>query len=136
MIHLDTNVAIALMNNQRSQLRARFDAERASGTKMDLSVITYHELCYGAANSAKRNANEKKLALFIASGPFEIIEFTSDDAAEAGEIRAHLRRLGAPIGPYDMMIAAQARSRGATLVTANTREFFRVPGRVVEDWSQ
>jgi len=136
MIHLDTNVAIALMNNRHPALRARFDDERAKGRKIDLSAITYHELSYGAANSAARTATEKKLTLFMASAAFEIVDFTSDDAAEAGDIRAHLRRLGTPIGPYDVLIAAQARSRGATLVTANTREFFRVPGLIVEDWSQ
>ena len=136
MIHLDTNVAIALMNNRHPALRACFDDERAKGRKIDLSAITYHELCYGAANSAARTATEKKLTLFMASAAFEIVDFTSDDAAEAGDIRAHLRRLGTPIGPYDVLIAAQARSRGATLVTATTREFFRVPGLSVEDWSQ
>jgi len=59
MIHLDTNVAIALMNNRHPALRARFDDERAKGRKIDLSAITYHELCYGAANSAARTATEK-----------------------------------------------------------------------------
>jgi tRNA(fMet)-specific endonuclease VapC len=62
--------------------------------------------------------------------PFEI-----EDAEEAGDIRAALERAGTPIGPYDILIAAQARRRGAILVTANEHEFARVPGLMVEDWS-
>ena len=41
----------------------------------------------------------------------------------------------APIGPYDLLIAGQARARGLTLVTANSREFLRVKGLGCEDWS-
>jgi len=45
---------------------------------------------------------------------------------------ARIWRARAPIGPYDCLIAAQARRRGATLVTANAREFARVPGLFVD----
>ncbi|WP_164163056.1 PIN domain-containing protein, partial [Stenotrophomonas maltophilia] len=51
-----------------------------------------------------------------------------NDAAHAGDIRATLEAAGTPIGAYDCLIAAQARRRGATLVTANSREFARVTG--------
>ena len=51
------------------------------------------------------------------------------------EIRAFLEARGQPIGPCDTLIAAQARRRGATLVTLNTREFARVPRLSVEDWA-
>jgi tRNA(fMet)-specific endonuclease VapC len=46
-----------------------------------------------------------------------------------------LERAGTPIGPYDLLIAAQALRSGSTLVTANVREFRRVPGLAVEDWT-
>ena len=48
---------------------------------------------------------------------------------------ADLKRKGTPIGPHDVLIAAQARRHDATLVTANTREFSRVPGLRLEDWT-
>jgi hypothetical protein len=48
---------------------------------------------------------------------------------------ATLEAGGTPIGPYDMLIAAQALRRGATLVTANVKEFSRVRGLAWQDWS-
>lgn len=63
-----------------------------------------------------------------------MLPYGSDAAAHTGRIRAELAPLGEPISPYDTMIAGYARSRGLTVVTANTREFDRVPGLVVENW--
>jgi len=59
----------------------------------------------------------------------------AEDAREAGNIRAALFKLGTPIGPYDILIAAQARRRDAILVTSNEREFARVSGLKMEDWA-
>jgi tRNA(fMet)-specific endonuclease VapC len=135
VIHLDTNVAIALLNDRQPQVRARFDAARTAGAPLGLSIIVYHELMYGAAASERRKANEDKIALFIAAGGLALLGFEAADAGEAADIRAHLKRLATPIDPYDLLIAAQARRAGSTLVTANTREFERVPGLVVTDWA-
>lgn len=135
MIHLDTNVAIALLNGRPRQVRTYFDAAREAGTSIGLSTIVYHELMYGAAASARRRDNEQKIALFIASGRIDLIDFAQADAGKAAEIRAHLRREGTPIGPYDVLIAAQALRAGTPLVTANTSEFTRVPGLQVLDWA-
>jgi predicted nucleic acid-binding protein len=65
----------------------------------------------------------------------DVLPFDAEDAAHAGDIRAHLERKGTPTGPYDCLIAAQARRRGATLVTANGRGFGRMPGLTVSDWA-
>ena len=135
MIHLDTNVAIALLNGRPEAIRARFEAARAAGTPLALSMIVYHELMYGAAYSERRQANEDKIALFIAAGNLRLLAFEEADAREAADIRAHLRRQATPVGPYDVLIAAQARRGAATLVTANGREFERVPGLAVTDWA-
>ncbi len=53
----------------------------------------------------------------------------------AGNLRAALETAGRPIGPYDLLIAAQALRNGATLLTANVSEFARVPGLVWQDWT-
>ena len=133
MIHLDTNVAIALLNNRQPRIRDRFDAARAT-TALGMSIIVYHELMYGAANSARKQDNQEKVSVFVAAGNFFLLALAEPDAREAADIRAHLKRRGEPIGPYDVLIAAQARRTGSTLVTANTDEFQRVPGLVVADW--
>lgn len=134
MIHLDTNVAIALLNNRQPQIRVRFDSARAT-TALGMSIIVYHELMYGAANSARKQENQEKVSVFVAAGNFILLDLAEQDAREAADIRAHLKRQGEPIGPYDVLIAAQARRTGSTLVTANTTEFQRVPGLIVADWS-
>jgi tRNA(fMet)-specific endonuclease VapC len=135
VIHLDTNVAIALLNDRQPEVRRRFDAARAANATLCLSTVVYHELMYGAAHSERRRANEEKIALFVASGGLRLLAFEEPDAREAADIRAHLRRQGTPIGPYDLLIAGQARRAGAVVVTANSREFERVPGLLVTDWA-
>ena len=135
MIHLDTNVVIALLNGRPQQVRLRFDDARDTGTPIFMSAIVFHELMYGAANSQRRRENEEKIAIFITSGSIQLVPFSEEDASAAAIIRATLRQSGEPIGPYDLLIAAQALRRRATLVTANTSEFTRVSGLVVADWA-
>jgi tRNA(fMet)-specific endonuclease VapC len=65
---------------------------------------------------------------------FVVLEFDQEDARQAGEIRAALAAAGTPIGPYDVLIAGQARARSLVLVTHNTGEFSRVSGLNIEDW--
>jgi tRNA(fMet)-specific endonuclease VapC len=135
VIHLDTNIAIALLNGRPPAIRARFDAALMAHTMIGISIIVYHELMYGAAASERRNANEEKVATFIADGEIALLPFEEADAYGAADIRAQLRPIGTPIGPYDLLIAAQARRTGATLVTSNCREFERVPGLTFVDWA-
>ncbi len=135
MIHLDANAAIALLNGRDPKVRGKLDAALRARTPIAMSIIAFHELMYGAARSERREANEEKIALFVASAGIDLVAFDEADAAEAADIRAYLRRIGAPIGPYDVLIAGQARRAGATLVTANTREFERVPGLDIVDWA-
>ncbi len=92
------------------------------------------ELRYGAAKSARPERNAQRIDDFL-TGPIEVLPFMPDDAEEAGAISAELARAGTPIGPYDVLIAAQARRHAALLVTANAREFALVPRLRVEDWA-
>ncbi len=50
------------------------------------------------------------------------------------EIRALLEKSGNSIGANDLLIAATALNKNATLVTHNINEFSRVPGLNIEDW--
>ena len=63
-----------------------------------------------------------------------MLDFTEAAARSYGEIRADLERKGTLIGPLDLLIAAHARSLGATLITLNAREFKRVKGLQVQAW--
>jgi len=134
MFLLDTNIVIPVLNRRDPVAARRLDAELALGTPIVLSAIVLYELRFGIANGTRRERNENILAHFLTL-PLTLAPFESDDAAHAGDIRARLERDGTPIGPYDILIAAQARRRGAVVVTRNRREFERVPGLMVTDWT-
>ena len=134
MICLDTNAVIAILNDRSSSVRARIGAAIEVGRTLTISSIVLSELRYGAAKSARPERNAQRIADFLA-GPIEVLPFEPADAEEAGDIRAALERAGTPIGPYDILVAAQARRRDALLVTANEREFARVPRLKFEDWA-
>lgn len=84
--------------------------------------------------SQKKEQNARRVQTFSA-GPLEWTAFDDDDAREAGVIGAALEASGTPIGAYDVLLAGQARRRGAVLVTSNTNEFARVSGLTLEDWA-
>jgi len=105
-----------------------------AGMPVALPAIALFEMRYGFAKSLRRDQNGHLLERFLGLG-INVLPFDAEDAAHAGDIRAALEKNGTPIGPYDCLIAAQARRRGATLVTANNREFARVPGLLLADWT-
>jgi tRNA(fMet)-specific endonuclease VapC len=131
---LDTNVVIFAINERRPKIVERLHRELAAGAPMFLPAIVVFELEYGCAKSRRQEHSRRALEIFLSAG-FDQPPFDIEDAREAGEIRAWLEARGQPIGPYDTLIAAQARRRSATLVTLNVREFERVPGLHVEDWA-
>jgi tRNA(fMet)-specific endonuclease VapC len=97
-----------------------------------ISAIVAHELHYAAFKSGRALRN----VALVDRLQFEIVEFDQDDARQAGEVRAVLAARGTPIGPYDVLIAGQAKAREVILVTHNTAEFGRVSGLRLEDWEQ
>ena len=134
MFCLDTNVIIFAINARKPKIVERLHRELAVGTPMIVPAIVMFELEYGCAKSTHRESSRRALEVFLSAG-FDRPPFDIEDAREAGDIRAWLEARGKPIGPCDTLIAAQARRRGATLVTLNIREFERVPNLGVEDWA-
>lgn len=130
MYLLDTNICIYCMKNTYPHLTERILSHDPS--EFLISVITVFELEYGAEKSNWGEKNRVRSAMFLS--PFTIIPFTQEDAAIAGKLRGYLEREGTPIGPYDVQIAAQGLSRGATVITHNISEFGRVPDLRLEDW--
>lgn len=133
MFILDTNIIIAVMNRRDEAIDLRLQQEIAAGGPLIVPAPVLFELRYGAARSQNPTRNHERIDEFM-TAITEIIDFDEADAGEAGEIRAFLESQGAPIGPYDLLIAAQARRRGGVLVTLNRREFDRVPALMVTDW--
>jgi len=130
---LDTNTVIALLKNQ-PPVRTRLRRVASRGAVVAVSSIVLYELWYGVARSERRRENAERLRVFL-SGNIDVRPFDEEDAAIAGDLRSALATAGTPIGPHDLLIAAQALRSGATLVTANVSEFARVRGLVWQDWS-
>lgn len=129
---LDTNAIIELIGGKSNALLARVLASK-QGSIGTSSIVAY-ELYFGAHKSKKVSQNLETLRLVFADIP--ILDFDQRDAFTAGEIRAQLAANGTPIGPYDMLIAGQAKARDLTVITNNIGEFERVGGLLVEDWSR
>ncbi len=131
---LDTNAVIALFNDRPASVRGRLRHAVSQGATIAVSSIVVYELWYGVARSKRRNENAERLRIFL-SGNIDVLPFDEDDAITAGDLRATLEQAGTPIGPYDLLIAAQALRSAATLVTANASEFARVSGLAWQDWT-
>ncbi|MCB5946088.1 type II toxin-antitoxin system VapC family toxin [Acidocella sp. KAb 2-4] len=126
---LDTNLCIRVLRDRPKGLRARFNAYAEA---LCLSDVVLYELFYGAERSADPPRIRREVEHFAAR--LAVLPFDSDAAAHTAEIRADLETRGCVIGPYDLMIAGHARSRGLVVVTGNLDEFQRVQGLRCEDW--
>lgn len=129
----DTNVFSRYLRGEDGRIKEKLEGNLRF---CRLSSVVLSELEYGAAKRPDVPAfrtRVRRLREIVATEA----DYTCADAAVYGAIRAHLANLkpnAQPIGPYDLMLAAQAIRIGAVLVTHNTAEFARVPGLAVEDW--
>lgn len=126
---LDTNIIIYTIKNRPEQVRQAFKQHE---NQMCISAITFGELIYGTERSTQPERNLADVEGLVAR--LEVAPFEEHAAEHFGQLRAELYRIGKPIGPYDMMIAAHARSMGLILITNNMKEFERVPGLRIENW--
>lgn len=127
---LDTNICIFTVKNRPQQVREAFNRHHG---QLCISSISLMELIYGAERSAMPERNLSVIEGF--SARLEVLNYDQAAATHTGQLRAEFARSGTPIGPYDQLIAGHARSQGLILVTNNRREFDRVPGLRVEDWT-
>ena len=128
---LDTNICIYIISRKSSSVLKRIQARQPE--QIAISTVTVAELEYGVAQSRQPDQNRVALLEFLL--PFEILDFDQMAALEYGQIRSSLEKKGRPIGPMDMLLAAQAKSRDLVLVTNNEKEFRRVEGLRVENWA-
>lgn len=126
---LDTNILIYTIRNRPTKVRQAFKKHSAF---LAMSTVTLGELIYGAEKSTQSARNLADIEALAAR--LDVVPFDSEAAIHFGQVRAELANSGKLIGPYDLMIAGHARSRGLILVTNNLREFNRVSGLRVENW--
>lgn len=131
MYMLDTNILIYLIKQKPAAVLAHFQSHDFAD--ICVSSITVAELEYGIVKSSSRQKNKQTLDSWLQM--LQRPSFDENAANAYGKLRATLESHGTPIGPLDTLIAAHALSLGATLVTNNVREFSRVPGLPIEDWT-
>jgi tRNA(fMet)-specific endonuclease VapC len=126
---LDTNTVIHCLKG-REPAASRFLA--AAPSEIAIPTVVAYELEYGTLRVASPRRRR------ILSGMLERLQevpFDREAARESARVRLELERRGNVIGPLDLLIAGTALSRGATLATNNTREFSRIKGLRLEDWT-
>ena len=128
---LDTNICIHIIRHKSTKIIQHLTSLTIGDVGLPSIVVA--ELQYGVQKSMDTNKNQQALLQFLI--PFVIVDFDQAAAVTYGAIRADLERRGLPIGPLDLLIAAQAISRNLILVTNNTREFARLAQLQLEDWT-
>ncbi|MEK7475903.1 MAG: type II toxin-antitoxin system VapC family toxin [Candidatus Coatesbacteria bacterium] len=129
---LDTDICIALIRGRSEPVLDRL--KRCPPGSLGISSISLAELWFGVSRSGESEANHASLVQFCA--PLQVMPFDTAASATYGRIRAALEGRGTPVGPLDTLIAAHALSLPAVLVTNNEREFRRIPGLKLENWSR
>ena len=129
---LDTNICSYVIKQKPANVYTRL--LRTTPAEVFVSVITVYELFTGCEKSSKRERLLQEVRKFL--WPFSLISFSEQHAFRAASLRASLEKAGTPIGPYDLLLAAQALVEDLVLVTNNTREFQRVDKLQLEDWTK
>jgi tRNA(fMet)-specific endonuclease VapC len=129
---LDTNICIYIIKKRPVSVINRL--QRMKISNICISSITLSELEYGVEKSERREQNKIALAEFMA--PIDVVAYDDLAAARYGKLRASLEKEGQTLGSLDMLIAAHALSLGLIIATNNEREFKRVPGLKVVNWTK
>jgi tRNA(fMet)-specific endonuclease VapC len=127
---LDTNIVIYVIKRRPEGLLETFNTHAGH---MCISSITLAELIHGVEKSSLPERNRRNVEDFVSR--LDVLSYNDAAAAHYGDIRADLERKGTTIGVNDVHISGHARSQGLILVTNNTKEFERVEGLRIDDWS-
>jgi tRNA(fMet)-specific endonuclease VapC len=129
---IDTNV---LIGAERGRLDLAAHIRGREGEQVFVSVITVSELLFGAHRAQDSASRHRRLAVAEALlSRFKVLDLDVSVARLHAQVKAELTARGTPIGPHDLWLAATCLAYGLTMVTANLREFQRVPGLRVENW--
>jgi tRNA(fMet)-specific endonuclease VapC len=128
---LDTNICIYIIKKKTENVLSQLKQNWEKG--LYISTITLAELEFGNANSSYKERNRLALLEFLTI--MGIKHFAENAAKEYGMIKKNLKDRNYLIGPFDMLIAAHAKSLNMTLVTNNVMEFERIGGLRLENWA-
>ena len=126
---LDTNILSDLIRHPQGEVASRISL--VGEDTVCTSIIVAAELRFGAEKSGSKKLADRIDMILSA---LDVLPLEPSADRHYGEIRQQLTRQGTPIGPNDLLIAAHARALNLTVVTANTREFSRVPDLRVDNW--
>lgn len=126
---LDTNIVSDMIRHPTGSVASKLS--EVGEASVCTSVIVACELHFGVHKSGSIRL-QRKLEQVLKVLP--VIPLEPPVEIYYAEIRTYLERLGTPIGPNDMLIAAHALRLDLTVVTANVREYSRVPSLKVENW--
>ncbi len=127
---LDTNISSYVLRSRPASVKQRFD--EAGPDALAISTVVLAELLYGAARHSQAAVIRREIRDFVSR--LDVLPWDEPAADHYGDLRAELERQGRPLGAMDLMIAAHARSRGATLVSNDLRHFQRIEGLLVANW--
>jgi tRNA(fMet)-specific endonuclease VapC len=127
---LDTNICNYILKSHLLSVKTHF--EQVGTHALYISTVVLAELYYGAARHPRGPSIRQEIDDFVSR--LTVIPWDETAADHYGHIRAAMEKEGTPIGAMNMMIAAHARSQGATLVSNNTRHFDKVPGLLIVNW--
>jgi tRNA(fMet)-specific endonuclease VapC len=126
---LDTNIVSDVVRNPKGSAARRI--RQVGEVNVCTSIIVACELRFGAA---KRGSKKLTKQLEVVLERFDIAAFDSPADETYANLRLELEKQGKLISGNDLFIAAHAVALGATLVSANEREFSRVDGLTCENW--
>lgn len=128
---LDTNTVIYFLKGRYPELQRKLLEHRPD--QLVVPEIVRAELLTGVAKSDRPQRSLSLVNTFLE--PLSLLPFSGSAVEHYANIRAELEAKGTVIGPNDLIVAAIARANSATLVTHNIKEFKRVPGLAVVDWT-
>ncbi len=129
--HLDTNICVYALHRQNKLVLARMRA--VDPEQLVISSLVAAELAVGAVRSARFESNRATLDRFMSK--IRVEDWGTDAIWHYARHRDRLRIAGTPIGAIDLLLGAQALAADAIFVTNNTREFSRIDGLRLENWT-
>jgi tRNA(fMet)-specific endonuclease VapC len=128
---LDTDISSCIMKRSHDAVLKRLQLIPVGD--VCISVITKSELMFGVEVSPRREKDQAALDIYLRH--VEVLDYPDEAALHYAQIRVGLKLRGIMIGANHLLIAAHARCLRLTLVTNNTREFERIAGLNIENWT-